>query len=107
VVIALVRSELSADVLTRAEEHLLADSGRLLRDLVRTLMALDVASASRLFAGADVNLPDEIAGLSVPDWSGMAAPDRLDCGSQGPPAGECHPGCGGALHQLCVCRADV
>lgn len=66
VVIALVRSELSADVLTRAKEHLLADSGRLLRDLVRTLMALDVASASRLLAGAGVNLPDEIAGLSVP-----------------------------------------
>jgi hypothetical protein len=66
VVITLVRSELSTDVLTRAEEHLLADSGRLLRDLVRSLMALDVAPASQLLAGYGVNLPDEIAGLSIP-----------------------------------------
>jgi hypothetical protein len=65
VVVALVRSELSADVLTCAEEYLLADSGRLLRDLVRTLMAVDVVPASRLLAGSGVNLPDEIAAVDA------------------------------------------
>lgn len=68
VVVALVRSELSANVLTRAEEYLLADSGRLLRDLIRTLMALDVMPAGQLLAGYGVNLPDEIAKLSMPTW---------------------------------------
>jgi hypothetical protein len=65
--IALVRSELSAQTtLTRAEEHLLADSGRLLCELIRTLMALDVAPANRLLARYGVHLPDELSGFSMP-----------------------------------------
>ena len=66
VVIALVRSELSIEVLGRAKQQLLKDSGLLLRELVRTLMALEVAPAGRLLAGTVSPLPDEIAGLSIP-----------------------------------------
>ena len=64
IVIALVRSEISDEVLTRAEGVLLAHDGALLRDLVRTLMALDVMPASQLLAG--LSLPEGVADLVMP-----------------------------------------
>lgn len=65
-IVALIRSELSAEILTRAESALLAEHGKLLRELVRTLMALDKKSASEIFSGAGVAVPEAIAHLSIP-----------------------------------------
>jgi hypothetical protein len=65
-IVALIRSELSAEILTRAEGALLAERGKLLRELVRTLMALDKKSASEIFSGAGVAVPEAIAHLSIP-----------------------------------------
>lgn len=66
VIMGLVRSEVSADALDRAEEYLLADSGRLLRDLIRMLMAIDVRPVGQLLAQAGVSLSGEFAELSIP-----------------------------------------
>jgi hypothetical protein len=66
VIVGLVRYEVSTEALDRAEEYLLADSGRLLRDLIRILMAIDVRPFGQLLAQAGVSLPEELAGLSIP-----------------------------------------
>jgi len=66
VVVALVRSEQSPDILSRAESALVAEQGKLLREIVRTLMALEVKPAGELLAGAGIALPDEVAGLAMP-----------------------------------------
>jgi hypothetical protein len=66
VLLALVRSEYSAAILGRAEQYLLADSGLLLKDLVRMVMALEVAPASRLLAGTGLTLPEGVGELTIP-----------------------------------------
>jgi len=84
-IVALIRSELSGEILTRAEGALLAEHGTRLRELVRTLMALDRKSASEIFGGAGVAVPEAIAHLSIPvgpawrrlvGWT-LARADRL------------------------------
>jgi hypothetical protein len=66
VLMALVRSEHSAAILGRAEQYLLADSGHLLKDLVRMVMALEVAPASRVLAGTGLTLSEGIGELTIP-----------------------------------------
>jgi len=66
VIIALVRSELSLELLTRTEPALLADQGRLLRDLVRIVMALEVKSARKIFGSSFDKLPKEAEDISIP-----------------------------------------
>jgi hypothetical protein len=47
--LALVRSEVSPELLTRAAAYLLADRGALLRELIRVVIAVESEPAARLF----------------------------------------------------------
>jgi len=55
VLLALVRSEIGPELLTRASDILLADRARLLREIIRFVLAVEVEPAAKLFiaAGAD------------------------------------------------------
>jgi hypothetical protein len=55
VLMALVRSELSATILSRSSQHLLADTGRLLKDLIGVVMAIEVTPAAKIFSGAEMD----------------------------------------------------
>lgn len=69
--LGLVRSEAAADALTRACEPLLANHARLLRELIRTLQAVDVRPASELFATPGVEpaaVPPQINAPHGPAW---------------------------------------
>jgi energy-coupling factor transporter ATP-binding protein EcfA2 len=71
VLLALVRSEAAADALTRASEPLLANHARLLRELIRTVKAVDVLPASRLFAALGVDpaaVPPHLNTPHGPAW---------------------------------------
>ncbi len=63
---ALVRSEFGATLLTRASQQLLADSGRLLKDLIGTVTALEVVPANKILAGTGIVLPEGAAELTIP-----------------------------------------
>jgi hypothetical protein len=64
--IALVRSEQSLEILNRADTYLLADKAMLLRELVRTVMAMDVKPANEFLAAAGVDISKIPAGLNIP-----------------------------------------
>lgn len=69
--LALVRSEAAAAALTRALEPLLANHARLLRELIRTVQAVDVRPASQLFAALGVDpaaVPPHINTPHGPAW---------------------------------------
>ena len=66
VLLALVRSEVGFELLARASGILLADRANMLRELIRIVMAVDVESASKLFAAAGVEAPTIPASLNVP-----------------------------------------
>ncbi|HEY0872845.1 MAG TPA: hypothetical protein VGD94_05185 [Vicinamibacterales bacterium] len=69
--LALVRSEAAATTLTRASEPLLANHARLLRELIRTVQAVDVRPASQLFAALGVDpaaVPPHINTPHGPAW---------------------------------------
>lgn len=69
--LGLVRSEVAADVLLRASELLLADHARLLRELIRTVQAVDARPASQLFASLGVDpaaVPPHINAPHGPAW---------------------------------------
>lgn len=71
VLLALVRSEAASDVLTRAAEHLLADGAAILRELIRTTMAVDSVPAAQFLAvlGVDAaNIPAALSMPSGPSW---------------------------------------
>ncbi|MGF6915856.1 ATP-binding protein [Paraburkholderia sp. 40] len=64
--LALVRSEAAATILQRVQPVLFANQALLLRELLRTVMAVEVAPASAAFAAAGVD-PDLIpAGMTIP-----------------------------------------
>jgi hypothetical protein len=65
VLMALVRSELSAAILDRAEQYLLANSAFLLKDLVRMVIAIEVAPASKLWARIGITLPEGLGELAM------------------------------------------
>src|SRR5262249_38688101 len=54
--LALVRSEISCELLDRVSDLLTADRGSLLRELIRTVMAVDVEPALELFKAAGVDV---------------------------------------------------
>ena len=69
--LALVRSEAAAPALNRASEPLLANHARLLRELIRTVQAVDVRPASQLFAALGVDpaaVPPYINTPHGPAW---------------------------------------
>lgn len=77
VLLALVRSEAAAYVLTKASELLLSNHARLLRELIRTVKAVEVLPAARLFTALGVdpaavppsmNTPRGPAWLSLIMW---------------------------------------
>lgn len=71
VLLALVRSEVASEVLTKASSFLLADRGALLAELVRTVMAVDSVPATKYFAVAGLDpesIPTGISVPSAPSW---------------------------------------
>lgn len=66
VLMALVRSELASDILTRAAPHLLTDGASLLRELIRTTMAVDSAPAAQFLAALGADASQIPASLSIP-----------------------------------------
>lgn len=71
VLLALVRSEAAADILTKASDVLLANHARLLRELIRTVRAVDVLPAAELFAAAGVDpsaIPPHLNTPRGPSW---------------------------------------
>ena len=71
VLLALVRSEIGMNLLSRASENLLADRAAILSELIRTVMAVDVVPAAKLFAAFGVdsqNIPANLNFPSSPSW---------------------------------------
>jgi hypothetical protein len=69
--LALVRSEISFQLLTRVASHLLLDDGAMLRELIRTTMAVDSAPAAQFLTalGLDAtNIPVSLNVPSGPSW---------------------------------------
>lgn len=64
--LALVRSEIAPELLSRASTFLIADRACLLCELIRTVMAVDVVPASKLFGAAAVDQAPMLASLNVP-----------------------------------------
>jgi len=64
--LALVRSEIAPELLSRASTFLMADRACLLCELIRTVMAVDVVPASKLFGAAAVDQAPILASLNVP-----------------------------------------
>jgi hypothetical protein len=72
VLLALVRSELGTDLLIRAADSLIENGAQLLRELIRTVTAVDAEPASRRFVllGFDpAKIPPGINVPSGPSWS--------------------------------------
>lgn len=65
VLLALVRSEIGLELLTRAAGLLFANRGNMLRELIRTVMAVEVEPASKRFEAIGVD-PSIIPALNVP-----------------------------------------
>lgn len=65
--LALVRSEIAGDMLDRASAELLDDRGRLLRELIRIVMAVEVEPATKRFAAAGIDPKLIPAGLNLPN----------------------------------------
>jgi len=65
--LALVRSEIAAEVLDKASPYLVADRGRLLRELIRIVMAVESEPATTHFAAAGVDPRLIPAGISIPN----------------------------------------
>jgi hypothetical protein len=71
VLLALVRSELGSELLERVSDLLVADRGGLLRELIRTIMAVDVEPATKLFAAAGIDaafIPPSLHIPNKPSW---------------------------------------
>jgi len=64
--LALVRSEIGIELLKRASGLLLADRARVLRELIRIVMAVDVQPASQVYAAVGVDPAMIPAGLNLP-----------------------------------------
>lgn len=69
--LALVRSEVGSELLKRASSLLFANRGSLLRELIRTVMAVDVEPASKIFTAVGVDaaaVPPSLHVPSGPSW---------------------------------------
>ncbi len=66
VLLALVRSEVGSELLKRVSGRLLANRANLLRELTRTLMAVEVEPASDMFAAMGIDAAKIPASLNIP-----------------------------------------
>lgn len=64
--LALVRSEIASDLLTRAFGYLAADNAAVLRELIRTTMAVDSVPAAQFLGALGMDPAAIPAGLNVP-----------------------------------------
>src|SRR5579872_5531898 len=72
VLLALVRSEIGVPVLDHASKSLLADKGKLLKELLRVTFAVDSEPGSKVYSSFGINLPCLPADFFIP-----AAPSWL------------------------------
>jgi hypothetical protein len=72
VLLALVRSEIGLPVLDRASKSLLADKGKVLKELLRVTFAVDSESGSKAYASIGIELPSLPTDFFIP-----AAPSWL------------------------------
>ena len=66
VLLAVVRSEIGEEMLTRAAASLLADDARLLIELIRAVKAVEVRPVSAHLADSGIAVPEAAAGLHIP-----------------------------------------
>jgi hypothetical protein len=66
VLLALVRSEIAAETLNKASASLIVDQGRLLRELIRIVMAVESEPAAKYYAGMGIDPRTIPAGISIP-----------------------------------------
>lgn len=69
--LALVRSEISSELLTRSADYLFANRATVLRELIRVVMAVDAEPAARLFTSlglAPAAIPASLHVPSGPSW---------------------------------------
>ena len=66
VLLAVVRSEVGDELLTRVRATLLADDARLLTELIRTVKAVEVRPLSAHLAGSGITAPAAAGGLHIP-----------------------------------------
>jgi hypothetical protein len=69
--LALVRSEIASELVTRAAAYLLSDNASVLRELIRTTMAVDVVPAAQFLAALVVDpamIPATLNVPSGPSW---------------------------------------
>ncbi len=66
VLLALVRSEVAGEMLTKASTYLLADQGKLLGELIRIVMAVDSEPATKYYAGMGLDPQSIPAGINIP-----------------------------------------
>jgi hypothetical protein len=66
VLLALVRSEIGPELLTRVSDFLLANRASMLREVIRIVMAVDVESASKRLAAIGVDPATIPASLNIP-----------------------------------------
>ena len=67
VLLALVRSEIASETLNKASAHLLADRARVLRELIRIVMAVESVSAAKYYGGLGIDPRMIPAGISIPN----------------------------------------
>ena len=66
VLLAVVRSEVGDELLTRVRAALLADDARLLTELIRTVKAVEVRPLSAHLAGSGITVPEAAGGVHIP-----------------------------------------
>jgi hypothetical protein len=66
VLLALVKSEISETLLELCRTQLLSDRARLLSELIRTLMAVEVQPAPKFFEGLGLNVSNMVDGIKLP-----------------------------------------
>ncbi len=72
VLLALVRSEIGPELLSRVSTDLLDDEARLAKELIRTVMAVDTKPLSELLVDSDISASAEAESMPVPygySWS--------------------------------------
>ncbi len=66
VLLAVVRSEVGNELLTRVRASLLADNARLLVELIRTVKGVEVRPLSAHLAGSGITAPEIAGGMHIP-----------------------------------------
>src|SRR5439155_8302480 len=66
VLLALVRSEIAAEMLDKTSAILFADRAKMLRELIRIVMAVESEPAGKFYAGVGIDPRKIPAGITVP-----------------------------------------